>query len=97
MKPLPSKILGECSTCAKAPRLLDPDTQACAACLARHQLMTDFFRLVRANAAFKLHSRKTLSPRKQGIFDAMFGVEDEGGPPFDRAPHESEGKKELTR
>lgn len=69
--------IGKCSSCAKGPRRLDPETGACNACLTRHRSLVGFFRLVREDPKFKSYARRNLSRRTKVAFDEMFGDEPE--------------------
>lgn len=72
----PLTAVGRCTSCMKDPRLLDPETRACKACLTRHCKVVEFFRRVRTEPEFKLYSTANLTPSKRKAFDAIFAGED---------------------
>ncbi len=69
-----SATIGQCTSCREGPRVLDPDTSACSACLTRHRNLVEFFRQIRFDPNFKLYARRNLNPSKRETFDAMFGT-----------------------
>lgn len=75
MNAWPIPIVGSCTSCLRSPRLLDPDSGACAPCLTRRRRMVEFFRLARTVPAFQSYARRSVSRRTRQAFAAIFGTE----------------------
>lgn len=87
-----------CTSCAKGPRRIDPDTGACKPCLARHQNLVEFFRLVRTDPSFSSRARRDLHSSKRKTFDTMFGIDEQ--PPIytgEMVPLKDDDAKEPPR
>lgn len=85
--------IGSCTSCLRSPRLLDPDSGACAPCLTRDRQMVEFFRLARTVPAFRSYAKRSVSRRTRQAFAAMFGTERQ----FAARPLRKEDEEDCSR